>query len=83
MPEIPETGPNTGELPGEQADRLNELEIKFAFQQETIESLNTEVAKQWSAIDKLTRQLGIMHDQMANMSDDQARPADEPLPPHY
>jgi SlyX protein len=64
-------------------ERLNELEIKFAYQQETLESLNAEVTKQWTAIDKLTRQLGIMHDQMTNMTDDGSRPADEPLPPHY
>jgi len=64
-------------------DRLNELEIKFAYQQETLEGLSAEVAKQWTAIDKMKRQLGIMYDQMSNMADDGDRPADDPLPPHY
>ncbi len=64
--------------------RLVELEIKSAYQQETIEALNSEVAKQWLAIDKLTRQLGLMHEQMANMADDaNSKPMDDPLPPHY
>jgi len=64
-------------------ERLTELEIKYAYSQEIIESLNAEVAKQWTAIDKLTRQLGIMHDQMANMADEAGKPIDEPPPPHY
>jgi len=66
-----------------ESDRLDELEIKFAYQQEMLEGLSAEVAKQWTAIDKMKRQLGIMYDQMANMADDGDRPSDEPLPPHY
>lgn len=65
------------------SERIDELEIKFAYQQETVESLSAEVAKQWTAIDKLKRQIGIMHDQMANMSDEAGKPLDEPPPPHY
>lgn len=68
----------------EHSERIDELEIKFAYQQEAVESLSAEVAKQWTAIDKLKRQVGIMHDQMANMAaDDAGKPIDEPLPPHY
>ena len=66
------------------SERIDELEIKFAYQQEAVESLSAEVAKQWTAIDKLKRQVGLMHDQMANMTaDDASKPLDEPLPPHY
>jgi SlyX protein len=63
--------------------RLTEMEIKFAYAQETIESLNGEVTKQWSAIDKLKRQLNMMHDQMENYAADAGKPQDEPPPPHY
>jgi len=67
----------------DQNERLTELEIKFAYSQEVIESLNEEVTKQWAAIDKLTRQLGTMHDQMATLAHDMDKPLDEPPPPHY
>jgi len=68
----------------EDNSRLDELEIKFAFQQEMVEGLSAEVAKQWTAIDKLKRQIGVMHDQMANMAADEAgKPLNEPPPPHY
>jgi len=67
----------------DQNERLTELEIKFAYSQEMIENLNEEVTKQWTVIDKLTRQLGTMHDQMATLAHDTDKPLDEPPPPHY
>lgn len=63
--------------------RLDELEIKFAYSQETIESLNEEVTKQWTVIDKLMRQLNMMNDQMATLAQEMGKPQDEPPPPHY
>lgn len=64
-------------------ERLTELEIKFAYSLETIESLNDQVTKQWKTIDKLTQQLGMMHEQMATMAEEMGKPQDEPPPPHY
>lgn len=64
-------------------ERLTELEIKFAYSLETIETLNSEVTKQWAVIDKLTRQLDLMRDQVVNLAADMGKPQDEPPPPHY
>ncbi|NVJ70181.1 MAG: SlyX family protein [Alphaproteobacteria bacterium] len=66
------------------AERMDDLEIKFAFQQETIESLNTIVTQQWSEIDKLKKLLVRMQGQLADLEDAQG-PTDPGniKPPHY
>lgn len=64
-------------------ERLTELEIKFAYSLETIETLNNEVTKQWAMIDKLTRQLDLMRDQVVNLAAEMGNPQDEAPPPHY
>lgn len=66
------------------AERMDDLEIKFAFQQETIESLNAIVTKQWSEIDKLKKLLVRMQGQLADLEDAQG-PTDPGniKPPHY
>lgn len=62
--------------------RLNDLEIKFAYQQETIESLNETVTKQWNVIEKLRLQITRLEGRLTEMSDWQGG-GDEPPPPHY
>lgn len=62
---------------------MTELEIKFVYQQETIESLNEQVTKQWKVIDQLTHKLGMLHDQMSSMVYDGEKASDDPPPPHY
>ncbi len=64
--------------------RLDELEVKFAFQQETIESLNTIVTDQWSVIDRLEKTLSHLQDQVIELEDTAG--ASDPgniKPPHY
>lgn len=64
--------------------RLDELEVKFAFQQETIESLNTIVTDQWSVIDRLQKALSRLQDQVIELEDTAG--ASDPgniKPPHY
>ncbi|NVJ96962.1 MAG: SlyX family protein [Alphaproteobacteria bacterium] len=65
-------------------DRLQDIEIKFAFQQETIESLNDAVTAQWAQIDALKKLLSQMQGQLADLEDAQG-PADAGniKPPHY
>ena len=38
-------------------ERIDALEIRLAFQDETIEALNNTITAQWQQIDALTRQL--------------------------
>ncbi|MBL4837055.1 MAG: SlyX family protein [Kordiimonadaceae bacterium] len=64
--------------------RLDDLECKFAFQQETLEALNTEVSKQWANIDALTKQLQRLTDHMMSSdTDTMEKTHDDPPPPHY
>ncbi len=39
------------------SDRIDALESKLMFQDETIETLNKTITEQWQKIDALTRQL--------------------------
>lgn len=63
--------------------RLADLEVKFAFQQETIDSLNDMVTKQWATIDRLARALERVQSDVADMEAGQRDPKGEPPPPHY
>ena len=63
--------------------RLDDLEIKFSYQQETIDSLNEAVTKQWSEIEALRRQLHRLEGRLQEMSDMQSDSGNEPPPPHY
>jgi len=66
-----------------QSARLTELEIKSAYQQETLESLSNEVSKQWTVIDQLTRKMGMMAEQIYSSTHDGGKAQDDPPPPHY
>lgn len=64
-------------------DRLNDLEIKFSYQQETIDSLNDAVTKQWRVIDDLRRQIQRLEGRLVEMASFQGDPDGDPPPPHY
>ena len=65
------------------ADRLDALETRIAYQDETIEELHTALAGQWQEIDKLRRDMALLEAQVreAASSGDSGLP--EPPPPHY
>lgn len=63
-------------------ERLAELEIKFSYQQETIDALNETVTKQYAEIDRLKRDLQRSKEELSTLIDTHAPPADE-KPPHY
>lgn len=64
--------------------RVDDLEIKFSFQQEMIDSLNETVTKQWQEIDQLKRYIERLEGRLQDMADSSGAPAgDEPPPPHY
>jgi SlyX protein len=63
------------------AARLEALEPRIAFQDQTIEELNATITAQWRQIDLLTRKLGTVEEQVragVHIAD----PATEPPPPH-
>ena len=64
------------------ADRLEALETRIAFQDQTIEELNATITAQWKQIDLLTRKLSQMEEQVRSGSQI-ADPSTELPPPHY
>lgn len=63
-------------------DRLEALEMRLTYQDETIETLNQTVTAQWKQIDALTRQVAELNDRMRESEANRPGPANEP-PPHY
>jgi SlyX protein len=63
-------------------DRLDRLEERLAFQDDTIETLNRTITEQWAKIDALTRQLSALNERLREAESQMPRPANEP-PPHY
>ena len=64
------------------SERIDALESRVMFQDETIETLNQTIAAQWQQIDAMTRQLASLNDRLKEAEADAPPPANEP-PPHY
>jgi len=64
------------------SERIDALESRLMFQDETIETLNQTITAQWQQIDALTRQLASLSERLNEAEADAPRPANEP-PPHY
>ena len=61
--------------------RLDALEERIAYQDHTLGELNDVIAAQWRQIDRLTRELTRLRDEMQTLGPQ--RNAPEPPPPHY
>jgi SlyX protein len=64
------------------AERLEALETRIAFQDQTIEELNATITAQWRQIDVLTRKLETVEEQVRS-GVQIADPSTEQPPPHY
>jgi SlyX protein len=63
-------------------DRIEALEARAMFQDETIETLNRTITEQWLKIDALTRQLAALNERLQEAETQAPGAANEP-PPHY
>lgn len=64
--------------------RLNNLEVKLAFQDDLLESLNRIVAEQQQQLDLLQEELCLLYQQLKVLQPSQINTAaEEPPPPHY
>ena len=63
-------------------DRIDALETRLTFQDETIETLNHTITAQWLKIDALTRQLTALSERLQEAEANAPGAANEP-PPHY
>ena len=66
------------------ATRIDELEIRLVHQDQIIEDLNAVIARQWTEIEAVSRQLAKLGDRINVVEEHggEAAPA-EPPPPHY
>lgn len=66
------------------SDRLDALEIRIAHQDQTIDELNAAITAQWKLIDRLERQIAVLHERVSEgeRGRGEATPIDRP-PPHY
>jgi len=62
--------------------RIDALEAKLMFQEDTIEVLNQTITLQWHQIDALKRQLTDLSERLREAEARTSRPANE-RPPHY
>ncbi len=63
-------------------ERIDALEMRLTYQDETIETLNQTITEQWLEIDRLTRQLAELRERLQEAESRAPGPANEP-PPHY
>ena len=63
-------------------ERIDTLETRLMFQDETIETLNKTITEQWLKIDALTRQLASVSERLQEAETHASGAANEP-PPHY
>jgi SlyX protein len=63
-------------------DRIDALEARLTYRDDTIETLNQTITAQWQTIDALTRQVGQLSERLKEAEASALRPSNEP-PPHY
>ena len=63
--------------------RLDALEMRVAYQEETIENLNQAITGQWEQIDALKREISRLSDRLATAENNLSAPSGSEPPPHY
>lgn len=64
--------------------RLDALEKRIAYQDQTIEELNGVIAAQWQEIDRLRREMRLLESEVREVMAGRGEPpVAEPPPPHY
>lgn len=67
---------------GALGERIDALEARIAYQDDTIDSLNQTITAQWKQIDALTRQIAALSDRLQEAEARAPGPTNE-RPPHY
>lgn len=62
--------------------RIDALEIRITYLDETIETLNNTITSQWKQIDALSRQMLTLRERLNDAEMKSGSPPDQP-PPHY
>ncbi|WP_341220073.1 SlyX family protein [uncultured Pseudoalteromonas sp.] len=67
----------------DQEQRISDLEMRVAFQEDTLDKLSDVIAEQDHIITDLRRAITLLNDQLKKVDTRQDLPSDEPPPPHY
>lgn len=62
--------------------RLDDLEMRYAFQQEALDSLSDVVTNQWAEIDRLSSAIDLLKERLSHSLDNEPEDPDQ-RPPHY
>jgi SlyX protein len=63
-------------------ERIDALEMRLTYQDESIETLNQTITAQWAQIDRLTRQVAELKERLQD-AESRAPGAVNERPPHY
>jgi SlyX protein len=63
-------------------ERIDAMEVRIAYQDDTIETLNATITAQWKQIDMLTRQMATLGERLTEAETAAGTPGNE-RPPHY
>ena len=64
------------------SERIDALEARLTYQDDTIEQLNQTITAQWKQIDALTRRIAALNERLQEAEANAPGPANE-RPPHY
>lgn len=64
------------------AERVQELESRLAWQDDTVEQLNGVIRQQWDAIDRLTQRVQLLEHKLEDV-ENRLPPTPVAPPPHY
>jgi SlyX protein len=64
------------------SERIDGLEMRLTYQDESIETLNQTITAQWAQIDRLTRQVAELKERLQD-AESRAPGAVNERPPHY
>ncbi|MCW8931549.1 MAG: SlyX family protein [Gammaproteobacteria bacterium] len=64
-------------------NRVMELEIKNAHQEDTIEQLNQIIIKHQTTLDTLVRHMEQLQNKVSDLQETNTKDSPEPPPPHY
>jgi SlyX protein len=65
------------------SERIDTLEARLTYQDDTIESLNQTITAQWKRIDALSRQIAALNERLREAEARAPGPATNERPPHY
>lgn len=69
-------------MPVSDKERIDALEARIAYQDQTIEELNAAITAQWQVLDTLTKKFATLEEQVRSGSYIADAATDRP-PPHY